>query len=173
MMRNCEMWLVPHANMVLSCEMRSVPHANEGQETSNALGNRFRQWTSTGLADVKVVMFDNQFCTLMSERQRLSERDCSKPLTKMHSVIQIWIFLHIVSAWGLSSCMRGVYFALKMLGFFLYICNQYNRWSFWEVWGWVPKSLPMLLSLNGISRTLSKIMAITCLVECLSSAGSA
>ena len=62
-------------------------------------------------------MFDNQFCTLMSERQRLSERDCSKPLTKMHSVIQIWIFLHIVSAWGLSSCMRGVYFVLKMLFF--------------------------------------------------------
>ena len=43
MMLNCEMWSVPHANMMLSCEMWSAPHANEGQETSNALGNRCRQ----------------------------------------------------------------------------------------------------------------------------------
>ena len=30
-------------NMMLNCEMWLAPHANEGQETSNALGNRCRQ----------------------------------------------------------------------------------------------------------------------------------
>ena len=35
---------------------------------------------------------------------RLGERDCLRPLIKMHSVIHTWTSMRLVNAWGLSSC---------------------------------------------------------------------
>ena len=49
------------------------------------------------------------------------EKDFLNALIKMHSLIQTWTFWQIVNAWGLTNCLRGVYFALKK-SFFLLIC---------------------------------------------------
>ena len=174
MMRNCEMWLVPHANTMLSCEMRSVPHANEGQGTSNALGNWRRQWTSIGLADVKVDMFDNQLCTLMSESQRLSERDCSKPLTKMHSVIQIWTFLHIYSkCMGFEQLQERGLFCVKNAVFPPVYLQPLQQVILLRGLGLSPKVLAHVVVTKWNFQNLFQDYGITCLVECLSSAGSA
>ena len=39
----------------------------------------------------------------------------------MHFVIQSLTFLHIVNAWGLRNCMRGVYFVYKKCSFSAYL----------------------------------------------------
>ena len=55
----------------------------------------------------------------MTETEREGET-ALEPLIKMHSVIQILIFLHntsIANTWVLSTCVRGVYFAKNI--FFL------------------------------------------------------
>ena len=93
---------------------------NEWWETSNQAGN----WTwavnyhcpCSGLSTLawqlpNLICFDSQLCTLISETER--EREAALINIKTCSFIQIWTFLCIVNAWGLSSCIGGIYFALK------------------------------------------------------------
>ena len=48
------------------------------------------------------------------ERDKERETESLKPLTKMHFVIKMWpFFLCTINTRGLSSCVRGIYFALK------------------------------------------------------------
>ena len=61
-------------------------------------------------------------------RQRLGdwvrERNGLKPLIKTLSVGQIWTFLCLVDAWNLSSCLRELYFVLKMQFLHInFVCN--------------------------------------------------
>ena len=119
---------------MLSCETWSVPHANEQWETSNVSGNWCRQWTTSdlvwchppwpGSCQSWYVLITSFTPGLQRDGDWVRERDCLKPLIKMHSDIQIWIFLGVVNTWGLSSCMGGVCFALKIQ--FAYLWPQHN-----------------------------------------------
>ena len=68
-------------------------------------------WPGT-VAAVKVDMFWQSVYHLdIRETETEHERDCLKLLIKMHYVIKIWTSCtSIVNTWGLSNCVRGVYF---------------------------------------------------------------
>lgn len=73
-----------------------------------------------GLAELsKLICSDNRLCTPTSERPRLSnrERDCLKPIIRMHPVASIWIFFG--GGEGLSNCMRGFTLRQKLFSFHL------------------------------------------------------
>ena len=98
-------------------------NAVKWQETSsNAAGNWHRQWTTTDLIwchppwQLSKLKWSNKWHSHPDIRKR--ERDCLnlKTLIKAHSVIWIWTFLHVVTAWGLSKLhetLRRVYYVLK------------------------------------------------------------
>jgi len=73
--------------------------------------------THPGLAAVKVDNYVFQQPTSHSgirlrETDGLTaERLLKKPLVKTRSVLQIWIFLSMINAWGLSNYVRGSNFA--------------------------------------------------------------
>jgi len=60
----------------------------------------------------------------------------------MHSVIQVWTFLHLVNAWGLSSCTTGVYFALQKAFFSVYMlplkCDHVHPLLQLQTLHWLP-----------------------------------
>ena len=72
----------------------------------------------------------------------MSCESCLRPLIKMHSVIQVWTFLHLVNAWGWSSCTTGVYFALQTAFFSVYMlplkCDHVHPLLQLQTLHWLP-----------------------------------
>ena len=68
---------------------------------------------------VEVNMFSHSHPTAHHDvRETEQERDSLKLLIKMHSVLTLidldfFAYSYIVNAWGLGSCVRGVYFTLQ------------------------------------------------------------
>ena len=82
---------------MLSSKTWLVSHANEQWETSNAAPPPPPPQAELS----KLVCYDNQLNTLtQTEEERVLK--LLKYSIKMHTVIQIWTFLHTVNAWGLA-----------------------------------------------------------------------
>ena len=65
----------------------------------------------------KLIVLITNFALQHQEMETEQERDFSKRLIKIHSVIQLWTSLCIVITWGLNNCMSAL-FCVKTCAFF-------------------------------------------------------
>ena len=106
-------------------------------ERQNAVRYAARNWRTSSTHPSQAAVKINKFFQWTShfsvrETETAQKRDCLKPLSKTHFVTQICTVLPIISAWGLSSCMRGVYVALKLQFFCLFAAEKlYFFCVFW------------------------------------------
>ena len=76
----------------------------------------------------KLIVLITNFALQHQEMETEQERDFSKPLIKIHSVIQLWTSLYIVITWGLNNCMSAL-FCVKTCVFFCVFATHALLWE--------------------------------------------